>query len=665
MADKYVYNKYETYRTCDSYGRYEEESWEKVSFNYNEIPPIIFKYNNYDFDPFDGTFSIIDRGSNLEWINESNRYGRFFYLEGGKLYKDEYEYVNESAVLTTTFRKGSKFVETGETCRDAKGKLVESFVADAGEYPINGVLGGYWYEMVGKVSEAKFTGIEQGEYYHTYVRFNVVYPRVPDVLEVERVIVEISLDNQRTWKLVEDRDAGGTSATFLLEPEKYGISREAYLRATFVMKYGSLEPAIFGSFFNLGNKKPKPVDFELPKGRYYSVGDSVLFKWRFTDEDGDSQVMFMTELQSFGDKSDRHSSGKVFSKEEEHSMTITEDYYLNYKYDAFITVGDEYHEYGFAGIGTTSISGIYILDKKLNVKYLMSGEYDSSKLIVPIEPDFKTGDGVARLYSEDGKILEEIEVPAGATELSFEYTLENLTFYQVGYRPTLHESEPYGGLDANEFKHNFQTIFEPPKKPTLEYVIEETGISLIPKATEGEPETVRLGIQKLVNNKWVTLTDDFKTFYVDRLAKSGVNTYRAVAYSSEGSFAYSENVNVEFTLKEPVLTNLRTLEEMRIRDVIKTDITYKPDLEYFKILSSSSLRAETGEYVERNLSLEWEIYNVSDLNAYKDFIRYGDVYLYRDGEGRSLQVVIYEVKEREAYNPHWFYLSLEAKEVAS
>lgn len=665
MADKYVYNKYETYRTCDSYGRYEEEDWEKVSFNYNEIPPIIFKYNNYDFDPFDGTFSIIDRGSNLEWINESNRYGRFFYLEGGKLYKDEYEYVNESAVLTTTFRIGSKFVETGETCRDVKGKLVESFVADAGEYPINGVLGGYWYEMVGKVSEAKFSGLDVGYTYFTNIYFFVQHPYIADVQVVDSVVMELSLDNKKTWTKIAESSSNGTSTTFTLEPKKYSTSKEAYLRASFKMRYGEMEPLIFGSFGIISNTTPKVLNLELPKGRYYTKGDSILYRWDYFDADGDPQVMLEVEAQSFGEVADRHSSGIHLSNDTEYSLFVNDGFHIGVEYSAFATVGDKYYENIGAGRGTSWLDGVYILEKPLNVKYLMSGEYDSSKLVAPIEADFKTGDGVARLYNEDGKVLEEIEVPAGATELSFEYTLKNLTIYQLGYRPTLHESEPYGGLDANEFKHRFQTIFEPPKKPTLEYTVEETGISLIPKATEGEPETVRLGIQKLVNDKWVTLTDDFKTFYVDRLAKSGVNTYRAVAYSSEGSFAYSENVNVEFTLKEPVLTNLRTLEEMRIRDVIKTDITYKPDLEYFKILSSSSLRAETGEYVERNLSLEWEIYNVDDLNAYKDFIRYGDVYLYRDGEGRSLQVVIYEVKEREAYNPHWFYLSIEAKEVAS
>lgn len=664
MADNYVYNKYKTYRTCDSYGRYEEESWVDISWDYNEIPPIIFKYNHYDFDPYDGTFSIIDNGSNLEWINKENKYGRFFYTEGGKLYRDEFEYLDEDTVVTKTSVKGSKYVITGETCRDARGDFVEGIVAPYGQYPSKGVMGGYWYELVGKVSEAKFSGLEQGNYYHTYEYFNVEYPRVPNVLEVERVILEISLDNQRTWKLVEDRDAGGGSTTFLLEPEKYGISREAYLRASFVMKYGSLEPAIFGSFFNLGNKKPKPVDFELPKGRYYSVGDSVLFKWRFTDEDGDSQVMFITELQSFGDKSDRHSSGKVFSKEEEHSMIITEDYYLNYEYNAFITVGDEYHEYGFAGRGTTSISDIYILDKKLNVKYLMSGEYDSSKLIVPIEPNFKTGEGIARLYDSTGKVLEEITVPEEAKELKFEHALDNLSLYTIGYRPTLHESELNGGFDTNEFKHNFQTIFEPPLKPTLEYVVKDTGIDLTPIPTEGEPETVRLGVQKKIRDKWVTLTDDFKNFYTDRLATSGDNEYRAMAYSSEGSIAYSDVVVVNFKLGEPVLTNLRTLEEIRIKDVIKTDISYKPDLEYFKILSSSSLKAETGEYVDRSLSLEWEIYTVEELNRYKNFLKYSDLYLYRDGEGRGFQVVIEEIKEREVYNPHWFYLAIEAKEVA-
>lgn len=294
----------------------------------------------------------------------------------------------------------------------------------------------------------------------------------------------------------------------------------------------------------------------------------------------------------------------------------------------------------------------------------MSGEYDSSKLIVPIEPNFKTGEGIARLYDSTGKVLEEITVPEEAKELKFEHALDNLSLYTIGYRPTLHESELNGGFDTNEFKHNFQTIFEPPLKPTLEYVVKDTGIDLTPIPTEGEPETVRLGVQKKIRDKWVTLTDDFKNFYTDRLATSGDNEYRAMAYSSEGSIAYSDVVVVNFKLGEPVLTNLRTLEEIRIKDVIKTDISYKPDLEYFKILSSSSLKAETGEYVDRSLSLEWEIYTVEELNRYKNFLKYSDLYLYRDGEGRGFQVVIEEIKEREVYNPHWFYLAIEAKEVA-
>lgn len=661
---QYFFNKYEIEQDCTPYGEYREDEWELVSPTTYVEAPLMYTHNEYRFDSYDGSFYI--PGSNWEtyWVGADTNAGRYHWIRNGELYREVYEFMRPNRVAVTGFVRKVKYVETGETCRDVRGRYVGTVKGDIGDYPSNGIRGGYWYIRSGRDESPSVIFPNNGDTvsHLTTVKWDT---SVRYGSGTEGIWLEISSDNGKTWDNLF-RMVGSVYERGEMEFDfnKFGNTSQAKLRMFAVVDGKMTTPnETQGNFTIISNVRPNTpqIDKEgIPE--FYAGDDRIPLHWTFDDDDipdGDYQ-----------------SGATIVVREKGFDTILLNVEHKGEKTSANIPVGSlrADKQYGVSVITKDRLNmespeslpfTFWKLKEKPNVQWLSNSILTTSKVKIDFETNFNYGRSDVKLYDSEGKLLETSRVMPEDTDVIFKKELENLKAYTIVLEAQMLDDK-YGGGYVGDFVFRFTVMLEAPPTPSLTYTATSEGIELIPKPNDvaGKPKTVRMGLQKYVNGAWITLTEDFPGYYLDRFAVSGETLYRSIAYSDKGSFSFSDPVPIKFKLDNPVLTNLRTLETIHLEDIIKTDLSYKPDTEYHRVISRDSLIAETGGYVERTLKLEWEIYTVEHLNKYKDFLWYDDLYLYRDGEGRYLRISIRDISEREEYNPHWFYLSLDAIEVS-
>lgn len=662
---KYFFNVYEIDKKCTSYGEYRESDWTPVGgIEYYEGPMQV-RPNTYRFNSYDGSFSVSDSGGYV-WVDWDNRYEYFHVKEGDSLKRIIYEWDNRiKKTKITEFRRTSRYVTTGETCRDVRGRYLRTITGNINDYPSNGIRGGYWY-VRGGLDESP----------------SVIYPTTGDTVShltmvewdtsveygtgTESVYIQISTDGGSTWEdLFRHGPSSYSKGKMEYDLNRFGTSSRTKLRMFAVINGDMTTPNETGEFTLIKNVPPNNTITDIPSGkRFYSKDDMVNLTWTFDDDDIDEGDYQSNARIAIFKKETKDIVKEFIVQGEATSFNIPlQDLPSKTEYDVKVYPRDRmgvepYHTmYGR--------EDFWVLHFRPEVHFNISGTVNDKKLDSSITTNFNKSSGMIFLYDSEWNEIEEARLYSDGT-FEFGTELENLKTYNLKAEVYKGIDEIYGAGKVGDYFHTFKVELDPPPKPKLKYTVNSEGVELEPilVEVEGEPKPVRGGLQKYVNGRWVTLTNDYNGYFFDRFAISGTTPYRAIAYSEEGSASYSDPENVPFKLEHPMLTNLRTLETIALEGIIKTDLKYTPDTSYFKVIGSNSLIKESGGYVERKLSLEWEIYDIVSLNRYKDFLWYDDLYLYRDGEGRYLRVSFESIEERETYNPHWFYLSVEAIEVA-
>ena len=658
---QYFFRKYTIEEECTPYGEYEEVEWEMVQEPSYYASSIVITSKDYRFESYDGSFRIV--GGERVWVDWNNRGDYHHYIKGGELYRELYEWVSDGRVRYTLFRRVVRYKKTGETCRDYRGRYVGTVTGTINEYPSNGIRGGYWYVRGGRDESPIVIYPAEGDIISHDTKFewdtNIEYGS-----GTEGVWLQLSTDGGSTWvDLFRMGSSAYNQGYIVINVNKYGATSNAKLRIFAVVNGEMTTPNETGVFTIIPNSPPELTEPKNPYKDFYHLGEHVTIEWEFNDPDipdGDYQTGARIELSV-------NRTGELVKEFE----IKGESPYVSFPISDLDTI-TEYavRVYPKDRLGMepyrSLASRFTTLDFVPKVIFHNDGILNDKKVKIDISTNFKYGRSITYLYDSEGKLIEENYVGTYDTDVIFDTELENLKFYTIVMKGYMNGDTEYGAGLVGDFTFQFQVVLDPPPKPSLEYTVTEEGVELVPVLNHvpGEPFPVRSGLQKYVNGNWITLTDTFNGYYLDRFAISGTTQYRSIAYSEEGSASYSDPVFVDFELQYPMLTNLRTLETIRIEDVIKTDLTYKPDTQYHQVVSRNSLVAETGDFVRRELDLEWEIYDKHSLNRYKDFLWYDELYLYRDGEGRYLRISISDIKERETYNPHWYYLSLTAIEVA-
>jgi len=661
---EYFFSKYYVERDCTSYGEYRESEWEFTGRKTNPPPIPVTRNIKYRFDPYDGTFTITSTGD-YGTLWEGNPRATWYGVDRrtGYLLKEEFYYVNETTVRQETFQKRAIWKDLGETCRDVRGSYIGTVKGTLNQYPRNGVQGGYWYVRGGLAQSPFVISPNTGDVvsFLTDIEWDTSTP-VPE--DLEDFYIQISLDGGEEWEDVFRLGQSGYLTGKLKEYNfnKFGQTSQAKLRVFFTANGEMTTPTetqgVFTIIPNVPPERPERMEREL---YFQNIKSDYKFMWTFVDNDipqGDYQTKAEIIVERGGKEVKRY----IHESEREYFMIPLRDFEPGYEYDITVYTYDRMGLKSYFG----SLRHVIFITNKEYVAEITGHEVLTDKTLnVFYKADFERDRGLAYLYNEKGEELESVPI-YNDDELFIEFTteLENLKRYKVKANFYGKETDKNGEVKtgkAIEIEYELLAMYQPPPKPKITWEPTDRGILLKPELifVEGEPEPVRAGVMKYVNGEWITLSENVDGTYEDRFAKSGKTLYRAIAFDAEGSFALSDSIEADFHLEFPVITNLRTFESLRVTDIVKFEYNNKPDTAYHRILSRNSLLAEVGEYVERRISMSWEVYDIPNLLKFREFLNSEDLFLFRDKEGRYLRISVEDYVEEESYNPHMFTLSLE------
>lgn len=659
-----MFNKYKVERVCTGYGEYVEDGWEIVSENSISKPPLLYTNNSYSYDKYDKTFSVT-RGE-LDYVSEDNKWGEYYYVKGGDLYKEVHEYRNIVAVWTSLYRRKLKYVETGETCRDVRGDYVGIVRGNANDYPRNGVLGGYWYVRGGLDESPVITSPTEGDVVsgEHLVKWDT---SIDYGSGTEGVFLEISTDGGIKWQEMFRMGTGAYNQGELeFNFNKYGNTSKAMLRMFAVVNGEMTTPNETGVFQIIVNVPPSRPERERGGQRIFHKAESVPVRWTFEDDDiptGDYQTK--AELR-ITDSSGKHVKTIVHEGERTvHNLDVS-DLTANKEYVVRITTYDRLGMKSPESLAYT----FFLLDFVPKVEWLTGGLVDSKTPEIKFKPNFKHGRGVAKIYDLDGNLLEEGYFGSLDESYTVKTELKNLENYRIVIVPT-GDFTLYGGGDMQEFNHVFSVMTPPPQD--ISVTLSKSAWSdaiYINMFRRGSILVTHFHIEKKINGRWELVVP--KTPYgnkhdklvTDNCPNDGLNSYRVTAYSEEGSYTLNPMpVSLRYDREFDALVSSNKATRLALRDIIKLEYEDKSDTATFQFLGARAPYIEYGEYRERRVSIELEVYNKSDLLVYREGLTSNVKYMYADREGRVLLGVIENYTEKELYNPHWFHVSFDIVEV--
>jgi len=159
--------------------------------------------------------------------------------------------------------------------------------------------------------------------------------------------------------------------------------------------------------------------------------------------------------------------------------------------------------------------------------------------------------------------------------------------------------------------------------------------------------------------KFVSEPTTRKTFFDNQYSQRGSH-YAVMLFDRKGNYDITNEVHIVRRIHHPHILDIDTGENIRIKDVVDTKVDFDSPKGYFTIAGRNKTVAEFSAFNKGKLTLQWEVYELSDYTQYLRKLQPNKLYLYRDKEGRYHHIAIDKLDVRELYNPLEWEFSITA-----